>query len=169
MHLPILDPSSPREDFPAIETALTEPDGLLAVGGTYFLISGEFNIWTLLPASTLGFFATGVLNLNNMRDRDSDLKSGKNTLAVKLGPNLAKYYHYFLLSVSFLAAFLYTVIRFNSPWQFIFVLAYIPIGSHFYRVLKNRNSKLKYHQRISEKSSFFGFRKLSSKYFYGFK
>lgn len=33
MQLPILDPSDPDEDFPAIETALTEPDGLLAVGG----------------------------------------------------------------------------------------------------------------------------------------
>jgi len=116
--------------------------GLLSVMGSHYLYVKYVDFLTLLPAISVGFLSMGVLNLNNMRDRDSDLKSGKNTLAVKLGPNLAKYYHYFLLSVSFLAAFLYTVIRFNSPWQFIFVLAYIPIGSHFYRVLKNRNSKL---------------------------
>jgi leucyl/phenylalanyl-tRNA--protein transferase len=33
MQLPILDPQSPNQIFPAIETALTEPDGLLAAGG----------------------------------------------------------------------------------------------------------------------------------------
>lgn len=33
MQLPILDPQTPDQDFPAIETALADPDGLLAVGG----------------------------------------------------------------------------------------------------------------------------------------
>ncbi len=33
MQLPILDPLQPNQSFPAIETALTNPDGLLAIGG----------------------------------------------------------------------------------------------------------------------------------------
>ncbi len=33
MQLPILDPLNPDEDFPEIESALSEPDGLLAAGG----------------------------------------------------------------------------------------------------------------------------------------
>ncbi|MCK5191526.1 MAG: leucyl/phenylalanyl-tRNA--protein transferase, partial [Methylococcales bacterium] len=33
MQLPLLDPADPAQDFPAIDTALTEPNGLLAVGG----------------------------------------------------------------------------------------------------------------------------------------
>ncbi len=33
MQLPALNPSDPGEDFPSIESALTEPDGLLAAGG----------------------------------------------------------------------------------------------------------------------------------------
>lgn len=33
MQLPILDPLNPEQKFPAIETALSEPDGLLAAGG----------------------------------------------------------------------------------------------------------------------------------------
>ncbi len=33
MQLPILDPRTPDQEFPAIETALTDPDGLLAAGG----------------------------------------------------------------------------------------------------------------------------------------
>jgi leucyl/phenylalanyl-tRNA--protein transferase len=33
MQLPVLDPLQPNQDFPPIETALSNPDGLLAVGG----------------------------------------------------------------------------------------------------------------------------------------
>ncbi len=33
MQLPILDPLNPNQNFPALKTALKEPDGLLAVGG----------------------------------------------------------------------------------------------------------------------------------------
>jgi leucyl/phenylalanyl-tRNA--protein transferase len=33
MQLPVLNPLNPNQNFPAIETALSEPDGLLAVGG----------------------------------------------------------------------------------------------------------------------------------------
>ena len=33
MQLPILDPQNPNQNFPALETALTDPDGLLAAGG----------------------------------------------------------------------------------------------------------------------------------------
>jgi leucyl/phenylalanyl-tRNA--protein transferase len=33
MQLPILDPQNPDQTFPALDTALTDPDGLLAAGG----------------------------------------------------------------------------------------------------------------------------------------
>jgi len=33
MQLPILDSQNPNQNFPALETALTDPDGLLAAGG----------------------------------------------------------------------------------------------------------------------------------------
>ncbi len=33
MQLPILDPLNPDQNFPALETALTDPEGLLAAGG----------------------------------------------------------------------------------------------------------------------------------------
>ncbi|MCK4841740.1 MAG: leucyl/phenylalanyl-tRNA--protein transferase [Methylococcales bacterium] len=33
MQLPILDPANPQQEFPNIETALTDPDGLLVMGG----------------------------------------------------------------------------------------------------------------------------------------
>lgn len=33
MHLTVLDPKKPEQNFPSVSTALTNPDGLLAVGG----------------------------------------------------------------------------------------------------------------------------------------
>jgi len=77
-----------------------------------------------------------------MRDRVSDAKVGKNTLVVKIGAEFAKYYHYYLLGASFLFSLLYTVVRFQSPFQFLFVVAYIPLLKHVLFVIKNTEEEL---------------------------
>ncbi|MBI9041738.1 1,4-dihydroxy-2-naphthoate polyprenyltransferase [Lutibacter sp.] len=116
--------------------------GLLSVCGSYYLFTKQLHFTIFLPAFSVGFLSIGVLNLNNMRDRESDIKSNKNTLVVKIGTEFAKYYHYYLLIASFLFALLYTMIHFTNIYQFIFVLAYIPIVKHFIVVYKNENSSL---------------------------
>lgn len=113
--------------------------GLLSVCGSYYLYAKQLNFTIFLPAFSIGFLSIGVLNLNNMRDRESDLKSGKNTLVVKIGIEFAKYYHYYLLIASFLFALLYTMIHYNSNYQFIFVAAYVPIANHFLVVYNNES------------------------------
>ncbi|MCD8405545.1 1,4-dihydroxy-2-naphthoate octaprenyltransferase [Tenacibaculum dicentrarchi] len=116
--------------------------GLLAVVGTYFLYTKQLNSTIFLPAITIGLLSTAVLNLNNMRDRVNDAKVGKNTLVVKLGASLSKYYHYYLIIASFLFANLYVVINFKSPLQFLFILAYLPIIKHLFFVYKNKEEPL---------------------------
>jgi len=116
--------------------------GLLSVCGSYYLYSKQLDFTIFLPAISIGLLSIGVLNLNNMRDRESDIKSGKNTLVVKIGVEFAKYYHYYLLIASFLFALLYTILNYKSPFQFIFLIAFIPIGKHFYTVYTNRIPKL---------------------------
>ena len=100
--------------------------GLLAVIGTYFLNTLSFSWLILLPASSLGFLSTAVLNLNNMRDIENDLNSGKKTIAVRIGYNSARKYQVFLIAASFLATFLYVLYRYNSYWEFLF-LATLPL------------------------------------------
>ncbi len=51
----------------------------------------------LLPATACGLLATTVLNINNVRDIETDAVSGKITLAVRLGRNRAIAYHWVLL------------------------------------------------------------------------
>jgi 1,4-dihydroxy-2-naphthoate octaprenyltransferase len=116
--------------------------GILSVCGSFYLYAKELDLTLFLPAFSVGFLSVGVLNLNNMRDRESDLKTGKNTLVVKIGSEFAKYYHYYILIFSFLCVLLYTAIHFSSPFEFLFLLAYIPITRHFYVVYTNKNPQL---------------------------
>jgi len=115
--------------------------GLLSVCGTYFLYTKSLDITIFLPAFSIGLLSVGVLNLNNMRDRESDEKSGKNTIVVKIGNEFARYYHFYLLGASFLFALLYTGINFRSAYQFLFILAYIPVFKHLITVYRNNDPK----------------------------
>ena len=115
--------------------------GILSVCGSYFLYTHSLDLDIFLPAFSVGMLSVGVLNLNNMRDRASDKKSGKNTIVVKIGDEFAKYYHYYLLIASFLTTLLYTSINFVSLKQFLFVIAFIPIAKHLSTVSKNNDPK----------------------------
>ncbi|MBE0654021.1 MAG: 1,4-dihydroxy-2-naphthoate polyprenyltransferase [Bacteroidales bacterium] len=97
--------------------------GILGVAGTYFLHTLSFHLSILLPASAIGLFSVGVLNLNNLRDRENDKANGKLTLVVRMGLSWARVYHASLLLVAFLLSLLYTIGHFKSPWQFMFMLA----------------------------------------------
>jgi len=116
--------------------------GLVSVIGSYYLYSKQLSITLMLPAFSIGFLSIGVLNLNNMRDRASDVKSGKKTMVVKMGSESAKYYHYYLLVTAFLFAILYTIVHYNSPYQLLFLVTFLPIIKHFNVVAKNRSPKL---------------------------
>ena len=110
--------------------------GILSVCGSYFLYAHRLDLDIFLPGFTVGLLSIGVLNLNNMRDRESDIKSGKNTIVVKIGAEFAKYYHYYLLISAFLSALLYATLNFDSIVQFLFIIAFIPIGKHLSTVNK---------------------------------
>lgn len=111
--------------------------GFLSVCGSYYLYTKQLNYMIFSPAFSVGLLSLGVLNLNNMRDRASDMKSGKNTVVVKIGSRLAKYYHYYLLGISLLFAVFYVLMDYKSPVQFLFIIAYIPIVKHIIVVYNN--------------------------------
>ena len=116
--------------------------GLLSVIGSYFLYTKQLDYLLFLPASALGLLSAAVLNLNNMRDRSSDDASNKRTLVVKIGAKNAKYYHYFLLIFALLCSIIYELVLFKSNWQFLFLIAFIPILKHLFVVYKNNDPAL---------------------------
>ena len=115
--------------------------GLLSVCGSYFLYAKSIDFSVFLPAFSVGLLSAGVLNLNNMRDRESDKASGKVTLVVRIGEEFARYYHYYLIGASLLFALLYTSLRFHSAYQFLFLIAYVPLFGHLWRVYKTKDPK----------------------------
>jgi 1,4-dihydroxy-2-naphthoate octaprenyltransferase len=96
--------------------------GLVGVLGTSYLYTGSLKTIHLLPALTSGFFATAVLNVNNIRDIDSDILAGKRSIPVRLGRAKAVKYHWGLLSAGFIFAIIYTLIHYESSYQWIFLL-----------------------------------------------
>lgn len=113
--------------------------GLLSVVGSYFLFTKEIGFYIFLPAFSVGMLSTAVLNLNNMRDRVNDEQAGKNTIVVKIGPEFAKYYHYYLIGASLLFLLGYTAVQYKEPIQFLFLIAYIPLLRHIIFVYKNKD------------------------------
>ncbi|SHJ78795.1 1,4-dihydroxy-2-naphthoate prenyltransferase [Reichenbachiella agariperforans] len=93
--------------------------GLVGVLGSYFLYTRSFDTWAVLPAISCGLFATGVLNVNNIRDIESDKKAGKRSIPVRIGWKRAVYYHWVLLLGGVLAALCFVLINYQSPVQFL--------------------------------------------------
>jgi len=115
--------------------------GLLSVVGSYFLYAKKIDWTVFLPAVSIGLLSVGVLHLNNMRDRNSDSIAHKNTMAVKLGVEKSKKYFFYLISFSLAFALFYVNFYFKSVGQFLFIIAYVPMGKQLIRVIKNKDLK----------------------------
>ncbi|MBN2610796.1 MAG: 1,4-dihydroxy-2-naphthoate polyprenyltransferase [Bacteroidales bacterium] len=96
--------------------------GLTGVIGTYYLHTQHLRYDILLPATSVGLLSAGVLNINNIRDYQSDMQASKRTLVVMIGSRWAKIYHLTLLAGAVITGSLYTLINFKSGYQWLFLL-----------------------------------------------
>jgi len=115
--------------------------GLIGVMGTYYLHTSSFSFWLVLPATSIGLLSAGVLNLNNLRDYESDKKANKRTLVVMMGSKRAKIYHLSLVAGSLLAGIIYTIFNFHSGYQLLFIIT-IPL------FVENIRSVFFYHRPV---------------------
>jgi 1,4-dihydroxy-2-naphthoate octaprenyltransferase len=114
--------------------------GWLSVAGSYYLQTHTFNGIIMLPATACGLLATAVLNINNLRDIDSDRANSKNTLAVRLGPKNARYYHILLLIAAVGCFGLFTLLNLHNLSGWLFVLALPLLLRHGIHVLRSRTA-----------------------------
>lgn len=108
--------------------------GLLAVLGSMFLYTKSITTLSILPAIALGLLSTGVLNLNNLRDHDSDKNANKNTLVVQMGYANGIKYHSFLLLVGLLSMLCFILLNYQCLIQLIPLAVFFPILLHLKRV-----------------------------------
>ncbi|AGN86533.1 MULTISPECIES: 1,4-dihydroxy-2-naphthoate polyprenyltransferase [Enterobacteriaceae] len=97
--------------------------GWISVMGSWYLQTHMLIPAVILPATACGLLATAVLNINNLRDIESDRENGKNTLVVRLGPINARRYHAGLLVGALLCLALFNLFSLQSLWGWLFVLA----------------------------------------------
>ncbi|MGL4632242.1 MAG: 1,4-dihydroxy-2-naphthoate octaprenyltransferase [Leadbetterella sp.] len=116
--------------------------GLVSVCGSYFLYSKELSFHLVLLAASIGMLATGVLNLNNIRDLDSDSLAGKITIPVKLGKKYAVVYQCMLLIISFLLIFYYNFLQNKYSWH-LFCIFIIVLWNVLLVKFKNPDGLLK--------------------------
>tara|TARA_B110000503_G_C7173569_1_gene425806 strand:- start:14193 stop:15017 length:825 start_codon:yes stop_codon:yes gene_type:complete len=105
--------------------------GIIGVFGSYYLFDTTINYVFLLPAFSCGFLSVGVLNVNNIRDMDSDRKAGKKSVPVRLGRQYAIYYHALLLMLAFLSALIFVIIMKLSFYSYTFLLVTPLYYRHF--------------------------------------
>ena len=96
--------------------------GLVAVLGSYFVVSHAMPSWLLLlPASGIGLFSIGVLNVNNIRDMKTDAPN-RTTVALMLGLRRARIYQTVLIVLGWACMIGYCLLRFFDPWHYLFVI-----------------------------------------------
>jgi len=117
--------------------------GWVAVLGSFFLYTKFLSPLMFLPATAIGLLSAGVLNLNNLRDFNSDKKAKKNTLVVYLGFVNGKIYHYILLISAFICISVFLYWNFGSwPISGLPLLAFIPIFLHLKTIYRTNKPDL---------------------------
>lgn len=95
--------------------------GLLSCMGSYFLMCGTVDAALLLPAFACGFLSVGVLNINNIRDMETD-RAARRTLPLIMGEKAAKIYHIALIAAAFVFLVSYCILRPKGWHCYLFLL-----------------------------------------------
>lgn len=109
--------------------------GFVAVCGTVWvnlLAVPELAWWASVPPGAL---ATGILVVNNLRDRHGDAQTGKRTLAVRFGRRGAELEYLLVLVLAYAAPPLVVLLGLAGGWACLPLLT-LPLGVRLFRDLR---------------------------------
>ena len=113
--------------------------GVLSVLGTLFLYTRQLTAEALLPALAVGALSTAVLNLNNLRDWESDRAAGKRTLVVLMGYRNGRRYQRALCVAAFLAMAWFVSLRPDPARSAWCLLPFVVVGWHVWGLSRKKN------------------------------
>jgi 1,4-dihydroxy-2-naphthoate octaprenyltransferase len=116
--------------------------GFVGVAGSYFLFSKSIDPIIFLPAYTCGILSVGVLNVNNIRDIESDKKSGKNSIPVRIGRKNAIKYHWVILTTAMLSILAYGFFMEYDLFDYGFIFSFPLFFIHGMKVTRLPQEKL---------------------------
>ncbi len=100
--------------------------GIIAVGGMYYLLSGNYSWSALVLGLQIGFLSTVLIAINNLRDIHQDKLVNKKTLAVRLGVGPAKAWICFLIVAPFLVGYYWLFT--NRIYLYVVPVLCLPLG-----------------------------------------
>ncbi len=115
--------------------------GWVGVLGTYYLHTKTFDWNLVLPATSCGLFAVAVLNVNNIRDIESDTLTGKMSIPVRIGRPKAVIYHWAVLILGMICSLCFSISNQTSPYNWIYLLAFPLFFYNGLSVSKLKNAK----------------------------
>ena len=115
--------------------------GLISVTGSYYLQTKTLPIPIILPALGCGLLSVAVLNINNLRDIDSDRMNHKRTLVVLMGKDRGRVYHLLLLVTSLCSFSIFSYSYLNPRWGWLFMLGLPLLIEHIYAVFHFKTAK----------------------------
>ena len=116
--------------------------GLVSVMGAYFVVAHTLDSpLLLLPAAAIGCFSVGVLNVNNIRDMESDAKH-RVTIPLKIGSRKAKIYQTTLIVTAWICMLAFTLSSYTSGWNFLYLATLPPYALHLNMVWKRDGKDL---------------------------
>lgn len=107
--------------------------GLVAVCGTAYVQLGAVPCLAVWAAIPVGALATAIIVVNNLRDRGTDVRAGKRTLAVRLGRTGALVEYAVLLATSYAVSIGLAVM--SRDWWVLLPLASLPLAVSRMRAL----------------------------------
>lgn len=114
--------------------------GILGVGGSYYLQIGKFDLLSLLPAAGFGLLSAGVLNVNNIRDIETDRLAKKKTIVVRIGLENGKTYHWILLLFGVALFSIYGYLNYHSMINYLFLLPALLFFKNGIGISKSKNA-----------------------------
>lgn len=119
--------------------------GIVSVGGSYFLFTKTWSWDILLPASAVGMLSTAVLNLNNMRDMESDHLSGKKTFALRIGFRNAMIYQIVLMQLPLIFILIFLMMNNlhtkKGYYPFIVMIMFFPMTALRRKIMQTKDPK----------------------------
>ncbi len=113
--------------------------GIAAVMGTYYAQTGYWSYDTLFLALPLGLLSSNLLSINNIRDRETDSKAQKRTIATRIGRKNAE----LVLDMQTLLSYVFPIILYFRGYSYpiLLPLLTLPIAVIMLKSVKSRDGR----------------------------
>ncbi len=109
--------------------------GPVMVVGAYFVQVESWDWQPVVASLPIAFLVTGILHANNLRDIESDRKTGKRTIASFIGREWANREMYALLAATYVSLVVAAAVG-AMPWEALIALATLPLVRPIVQVIR---------------------------------